>query len=326
MFKYMIGLDGGGSKTRLICVDSNGNRIAETRTAGIYCRQDGVAAVIERLHQGLDELFQTAGITDTNEVFAGFGMPGYGENKKSDAEAVEAISRSFSPLRILFQNDVACAWAGATALQSGINLIAGTGSMSYGCDDSGRTARGGGWSEYFSDEGSGYWLGKKALELFAKQSDGRADKGPLYGIVRQHFGLDDDFEIVEHVESGIAGSRKETAELQSVLLAAARAGDSQALAAYAEAARELALVVYGAYRQLDFSGRPVRVSFVGGLINIGDLIVHPLKREIASLIPDAVFAEPLLGPCEGAILYAAQHYIPDELASVKEKLLAGAGI
>ena len=326
MPKYMIGIDGGGSKTRLICVDRNGNTVAEARTAGTYCRQDGVDTVIERLRQGMDEIFRSAGITDTNEVFVGFGMPGYGENKKNDAEAVEAISRAFSPLRILFQNDVACAWAGATALQSGINLIAGTGSMSYGCDDSGRTARGGGWSEYFSDEGSGFWLGKKALELFAKQSDGRAERGPLYNIVRSHFGLDDDFELVEHVESGIAGSRKKTAELQTVLLAAARAGDPQALAAYAEAARELALVVYGAYRQLDFSGKPVRVSFVGGLVNIEDLIVNPLKREIAGMIKDVVFAEPLLGPCEGAILYAAQHYIPDELAAVKEKLLTVVGI
>ncbi|NLT97958.1 MAG: hypothetical protein GXW96_07410, partial [Christensenellaceae bacterium] len=226
----------------------------------------------------------------------------------------------------LFRNDVACAWAGATALQSGINLIAGTGSMSYGCDDSGRTARSGGWSEYFSDEGSGFWLGKKALELFAKQSDGRAEKGPLYDIVRRHFKLDDDFEIVEAVESGIAGSRKKTAELQLLLLSAARAGDSQALAAYDEAARELALIVYGAYRQLDFSGKPVRVSFTGGLINIEDLIVVPLKREVARLIPGAVFEETLLSPCEGAILYAAQHYSPDELISIKEKLLAKAGM
>ncbi|MFR7490817.1 MAG: BadF/BadG/BcrA/BcrD ATPase family protein [[Ruminococcus] torques] len=54
--------------------------------------------------------------------------------------------------------------------------MAGTGSIAYGQNKFGTEARAGGWDDGFSDEGSCYWLGKKALELFSKESDGRVKK------------------------------------------------------------------------------------------------------------------------------------------------------
>ncbi|NLT96632.1 MAG: hypothetical protein GXW96_00490, partial [Christensenellaceae bacterium] len=103
MPSYFIGIDGGGSKTRLICIDRDGNTVAEAKVAGTYYRQDGVDAVIERLRQGMDELYHAAGIKGiaAEEVIVGFGMPGYGENKKSDDAAVKAIQRAVHPLRII---------------------------------------------------------------------------------------------------------------------------------------------------------------------------------------------------------------------------------
>ena len=47
----------------------------------------------------------------------------------------------------------------------------------------------------FSDEGSCYWLGKKALELFSKESDGRVKKGKLLEIFRYNFNLKNDLTL-----------------------------------------------------------------------------------------------------------------------------------
>ena len=87
---------------------------------------------------------------------------------------------------------------GILGLSSGINLVAGTGSIAYGRNDAGEEARAGGWDERFSDEGSCYWLGMKSLELFfSKESDGRAEKGALLEIFRNRFELKCDFDIID---------------------------------------------------------------------------------------------------------------------------------
>ncbi len=315
--RYFIGIDGGGSKTKLLCLDTNGTVVAETGAGSTYYRQDGVEAVIATLHAGLDPIFDIVG---KDEVGICFGMPGYGENKKGDEGAGAQIAAAFSPVPMFFENDVACGWAGALALTPGVSIVGGTGSMSYGRDANGNAARCGGWSEFFSDEGSGYWLGKKALELFSRQGDGRAPKGPLYGLVREHFKLDDDYEIVAIVEKEIAPFRKNTAELQMVLLNAARAGDESALQAYAQSAEELARIVCGCASQLNFGGEPVHVSYVGGLFQIDDLILEPMERAIRKQM-QAVFQKPLLSPCEGAILFAAEAFAKVQLPALREKLL-----
>ena len=94
-------------------------------------------------------------------------------------------------------NDSAAGWAGSLGLEEGINLVAGTGSIAYGQNKFGTEARAGGWDDGFSDEGSCYWLGKKALELFSKESDGRVKKGKLLEIFRYNFNLKNDFDLID---------------------------------------------------------------------------------------------------------------------------------
>jgi N-acetylglucosamine kinase-like BadF-type ATPase len=317
MIRYLIGIDGGGTKTKMLCIDLSGRRVAKARVSGTYYRQDGISSVIKKLCDGVDEL--TSEI-DRSETAICFGMPGYGETPEKDRAASEAIAKALAPASVCFVNDANCAWAGAFALNDGVNIVAGTGSIAFGRDRKGTTARCGGWSEFFSDEGSGYWLGKRALELFSKQSDGRLPKGPLYEGMRSHFRLETDYDIIDIVERNVARSRKNTATLQRVLLKAAKEGDASALSVYEEAVRELAAIALSVGSQLDFSGDKIPVSCTGGLFQIEDLILEPLKHQIEAKV-DAVFLPPMLPPCAGAALLAAKDFIPDKLDQVKEGLL-----
>jgi N-acetylglucosamine kinase-like BadF-type ATPase len=87
-----------------------------------------------------------------------------------------------------------CGWAGSLLCRDGISIVAGTGSIGYG-ERAGAAARSGGWGELFSDEGSAYWIACRGLNLFARMSDGRAEPGPLYEIVRQASGIGDDLDL-----------------------------------------------------------------------------------------------------------------------------------
>ena len=104
----------------------------------------------------------------------------------------------------------------------------------------------------FSDEGSCYWLGKKALELFSKESDGRVKKGKLLEIFRYNFNLKNDFDLIDIFDEVYKNNRTKTAELQKLLLQAAMQGDEEAIRLYEAAAEELALIIGAVYRKLEF--------------------------------------------------------------------------
>jgi len=311
---YLIGIDGGGSKTKLMCFDESGRLLSETAVGTTYYRQIGVEGVIKTLKKALGEL----GI-DLRGSLIGFGMPAFGENKE-DAKAVFDIQKAFPDLTIHFENDVYCAWAGATDFSPGSIIECGTGAMSVGRDRSGRFARSGGWGEFFSDEGSGYWLGKKALEIFSKESDCRLPKGALYRLMRERLNLKDDFDIIDIIDSEYADYREKIAGIQMVLLEAQKLGDKAATEAYAQAVREVTLIALGTLRQLDFGSGTVDISYVGGLFNEKELFLHPFITEINKHCKANVHP-PKLSPCHGALLFALEKFDKEKFEEIKRKWL-----
>jgi len=311
---YFIGIDGGASKTRFALIDEKGRAVAERASSGTSYIELGIDAVSITLIRGIDELCRDIGRENVRGVC--FGMPCYGEQQGADAEAAREIERALAPMPVYIINDVAAAWAGALALKSGIIVLAGTGSMAWGRDRSGIMKRCGGLPNFFSDEGSGYWLGRRTLEVFSKQSDGRLPRGELYEIVRERFALSADIDIVVKLDE-MGYTRKNIAALQLLLMEAALKGDESALSLYEEAALELALLAKGLRATIDLEpGSPL--SYAGGLWGAGELIMRPFREAVSSL--DLVFTEPALSPVFGAVLLAAEHFEPDGLEEVKKGL------
>lgn len=316
MAKYYIGIDGGGSKTKFICFDQAGWECGTATTIGTYCAQDGIDAVLNRLKDGISRCLPE----ETTDVLIGFGMPAYGENRELDALAEKKIREAFSPTQIYIDNDSAIGWAGSLAMEPGISVVAGTGSIAYGRDSSGRTERCGGWHEFFSDEGSGYWLGKQLLQLFSQQSDGRLPKTALYDLVRSELELNDDFDIISLVNQRYTRSRKDTAALQKMLLEAARRDDPHAISCYDRASEELSKLIVTVLNKLDFpEGEKVTVSFQGGLFSIPDLIRNPVAQKVSTAaVPREInFCQPKLDPCRGAVLLAIAKLEPENLETMR---------
>ena len=252
---------------------------------------------------------------DAEDVAICFGMPAYGEHKILEEAASTIISETFAPMKICYVNDGVVAWAAATGMMPGVIVVAGTGSISYGKDKFGNWSRCGGWLEFFSDEGSGYWLGKRLLNIFSKQSDGRLPRTQLYEIVRKHFSIEDDFEICELVEHQISPYRKETAALQTLLLTSAREGDPFARKCYDEATDELAALVISNIRKLHFDDEDIiNISYSGGLFSIDDLIRDSLFQKLAALLGTERinFHSPIMTPCEGAVMLAMENFCTED--------------
>jgi len=311
--EYFIGIDGGGTKTALCAVntlDFSPSYTATSGTAWRECGFEGVAAKIKEAAYRLSSDRKIAGMV--------MGLPCYGESIEGDYALEQAIHKAFPGVSAYITNDVEVGWAGSLGLEPGINIVAGTGSIGFGRDGKGKSVRVGGWSEFFGDEGSCYWIGRKILEFFSKQADGRLPKDPLYDTVSRYFKLDNDYAVCDVIHGEYIQSREKVAQLQLLAKEAAHLGSPTAISLYKDAVSELSDIVYAIRNQLEFRCEPVLVSYTGGLFKSEDFVLPIFKQKIeemgAELIPPRFTAD------EGAMLLAFERFCPENLNRAKKAL------
>ena len=307
MTDFFLGCDGGGTKTDLVVITGEGRLAGYLQFPSTYyllSRSRGIELVSDVLDEAVPAVCARAGIAPGDVRFAFFGLPGYGEVQtdvpRIDAAAAQALQHS----RFRCDNDMVCGWAGSLAGADGINVIAGTGSMTYG-RRAGADVRVGGWGELFGDEGSGYWIGIRALRAFSKMSDGRAERGPLHDVLRRDLALDADTDLIGLVLHQWQGARQQIAALAPAVREAAISGDRCAQAILTAAAAELVGLVDATRRRLGFKpGDVVPVSYSGGIFAMPE-ILDSFLAGISALPASFRVRKPRYAPVIGAALYAS---------------------
>jgi N-acetylglucosamine kinase-like BadF-type ATPase len=304
-----LGVDGGGTKTALVLIDSDGAVRATHLAPGCYYLSIGLDGVRTLIADAVGSVLAKAALRAEDVAFGFFGLPAYGEDSNLIASLNRLPERCLPAGRYLCGNDMICGWAGSLLCRDGISIVAGTGSICYG-ERNDASARSGGWGELFSDEGSAYWIACRGLNAFSRMSDGRAARGPLYGIVRQSLGITDDLDVCAHVFTRLGGDRARIAQLCQWVTEAAQAGDESALAIVRQAAAELALMVDATRRRLGFTPEePVAVSYSGGVFdNVGALLLDPFTAALEAHPSRHQVSAPVLPPSIGAALYAAKRH------------------
>jgi N-acetylglucosamine kinase-like BadF-type ATPase len=305
MARY-LGVDGGGSKTAFALIDYAGRVLARATAPTSYYFNDGFDVVERVLAQGVSDICGQAGIETADIDAAFFGIPGYGE-ASGDVERLDAVpGLVLGHDRYSCNNDMVCGWAGSLACEDGINVISGTGSMTYG-ERQGVGHRVGGWGELFGDEGSAYWIAAQGLNAFSRMSDGRLARGPLYTLVKDHLRLAGDLDVVSLVIDTWKGNRSSIAALSTTVCEAARAGDAVAARILSDGAEELVTLIETTRKLVGFTDQEtVPVSYSGGMFSdegflarfLTALQEQPAKYDLQ---------RPLLDPALGAALYAAKH-------------------
>src|SRR5512143_3890881 len=171
MIDLVVGVDGGGSKTRVILADAEGNHLADVTGGGSAMapgRADHCADVIGEL---VRQAVQTAEVGQHLKVLVA-GVAGVGREPEARALAVALEDLELAD-EVIVQGDGEIALSDAFGNGPGVMLIAGTGSIAYGRGPSRVLARCGGWGPAFGDEGSGAWIGRKSLGIVASAADGR---------------------------------------------------------------------------------------------------------------------------------------------------------
>ena len=314
---YYLAVDAGGTKAAYAICDANGRVQALCECSGLTPPDMERPQIIDALENGIARASQQAGISRDEIAAAVIGMPCFGESDAGDKKIIASCEQAFIGIEHSVVNDAEVAWAGSFAMQPGINIVCGTGTIAFGRDKFGNAARCGGWSYHFSDEGSGYWLGKRLLHLFCKQADGRLPRSHVYDIVRERMGLNNDFEVIDIAERDYIPVRAQVASLQRWLLDAAKLGDSSALEAYRDAASEIAMCIKGIGAKLQFDGS-LKISYSGGIFNVGAPLMAPLKSILPA--PDYEWMTPLAPPWAGGLMMAMS-LIHNDTTEAKDNLI-----
>jgi N-acetylglucosamine kinase-like BadF-type ATPase len=301
-----LGVDGGGSGTALCLISAEGEVLASSEAPSCYYLDaadgEGVELVRRVLADAVPEVCAVAGVEPAAITAAFFGLPAYGEVSADVPELDDAPRAALGHDRYSCGNDMICGWAGSLGLADGINVISGTGSMTYGRRGA-AGIRAGGWGELFGDEGSGYWIGVEGLRAFSQMSDGRLPAGPLLGVLREKLDLAADLDLVDVVLNRWRGSRRAVAALSRTVVEAARLGDVAASRIVRGAAVELVRLVEATREGLGFpSSARIPVSYSGGVLTAPEVLA-----EFTELLGDGFdLRTPLYSPVIGAALYAAQ--------------------
>ncbi len=290
---YYIGIDGGGTKTLFSLFDNVGNLVKQHIEGTCHFAQVGYDGLEKVLENGIDELTK-----DLNEPYAvGLGLAGYGREQTVRKNIEISVQKVLKDTPYALHNDAFIALQGALDGKDGILVIAGTGSIAISLFD-GKEDRSGGWGFAIGDEGSAYWIGRKILAEFSKQSDGRKPKTPLYQLVKDYTQVEDDADLISYVIKTLENKRENVAKFAMLCSEGANMNDENCLAIYDEVASEIVSMIHTLAAKVNH--QEVYVSYTGGVWKSKNVLVPKIKT---MLQPHIHLIDPIHTPDYGAYLY-----------------------
>ncbi len=294
---YVLGVDGGGTKTLALLADLDGNVLAR----GLSGPSNYNAVGFEAACLALESAIRMAWKDHPGEISAlCLGLAGAG--RKEDIEKFQNWAvKKFPKTVVKVASDAENLLMAGAPTGPALALICGTGSIVYGRTASGEIIRSGGWGYLFGDEGSGYAIGVAALRAVMVAHDGRGTKTLLSELVLQRYDLHTPPELVP-VIYGAESPRTVVAALSELVEQAAGQADLVAKAILDASAQELARAIAAVYPKLGTSSVPLVIT--GGTILHGKYLQDAFHRtcETVGLAFEAI--RYVDEPAEGALQLA----------------------
>ena len=228
----------------------------------------------------------------------GVGAPGAMDAPAPARRLAEQLARSLPVRTVAVTSDAITSHAGALGGKPGVVLAAGTGAVTVAIGPAGEFRRVDGWGPWLGDEGSGAWLGRCGLQAAARAGDGRGPATVLSEAAMRQFGSIG--ELAAKLGSDPNPARSMAAFAPAVA-EAARDDDLVAVQLIEAGAAALARSMIAAASALQ-TPEPVIGVIIGGLVNLGSVLLDPLRANI-----ERSGANLQLRPAEGTSIDGARH-------------------
>ena len=272
---FFLGVDGGGTRTRVALADRAGNECARAEgppTLVDPANPDATLAVIEDLSR---EVVSKVG-ADLPVAALWAGIAGAG-TEPTRGVVETALREAGLASRTAVGGDAEATFHDVFPTGPGILLISGTGSIALGRGVGGSRLRVGGWGAHMGDEGSGFRIGRSALRALAQGEDGRGASTDLRDPVLNVLEVAAPPDLIKWM----ATARKaDVASLVPLICEWAEAGDQVAETIIEEAVDELVAHVRTLIRRLEPWPTTPEVALAGGLIEEAG----PLRTRVTQAI------------------------------------------
>jgi glucosamine kinase len=304
MAQLVVGVDGGGSKTHVVLANGRGKELGSLIGDGSAVRPGEALASAETIGALVRDALTNAEITDKPSLLVA-GVAGTGREKERKAllRALQGEGLA-DEVQVVTDADIALADAfGAEG--AGILLVAGTGSVAYGRGPAGAFRRCGGWGPDVGDEGSGAWIGRRALSVVTSSADEREPETRLMGALMTALEL----ETIEDIIPWAANATpRDLAAIAGHVITLAADRDLRANSICTLAAEELVVHIRTLARQLFVDERAAfPVALAGGLMTRGSFMRRLVEHRIKTAVPGAQLHGEEVIPARGAVKLALAH-------------------
>ncbi|MCL1796686.1 MAG: hypothetical protein FWG37_07345 [Clostridia bacterium] len=289
---HYLSLDGGGSECRALLYDENGP-LGYGCAGGTNTNFTSLKACRSNIEQCLDQAFAGCAVPRIDTAYAVLVGP--------NEVLAEVLSGRTEVGRMVHIEEGRAGLLAGALRKSGIAALSGTGSDAfyYGSGDKTRVV--GGLGSILGDQGSGFWIGRKAIRAALAYGEGWGRETILLPMLYEAWGLTDKWEIVQAVYGGDAPFRK-VASFVPVVAKAARLGDSVALSCFEEAGARMAEQTLVLARRPDIPRADRVCVCCGGAWKAHPAMVRAFERRMADEYPDLPIRRPLYEPVMAGVV------------------------
>ena len=304
--RYLLGIDGGGSKTQAVVTDETGRLLGEGTTGCGNHQVNGVQLALDNIRWAGEQAMAAAGLVPGDVSFTQFGLAG------ADREKDFAILREALTTLSWGSWDLVCDTLIGLRTGSdhpyGVILICGSGTNAAGVNRAGKFMQTGGFGYLYGDTAGGAYMAVETFRAAVRAWEGREQPSLLTDMVIRFFGYATMealfYDFLDHDVSDLPG------ELTVVLHEAAAQGDKVARAILNRTGHELGLAANSVIKRLGgFPDEHVPIVLSGSVFQKGrspDLL-DALSTTIRTCHTDYSLVIPDMDPVYGAILLAMDH-------------------
>ena len=303
---YVIGVDGGGTKTISALADLNLKILKIAKTGPSNLRNVGIEEAVLNISKAILKVIK--GIKEKNILSIFIALAAVEEEFKSEKEKIKReifknpkISKALRG-DIEIVSDQIAAFRAGTDEKDGLVLIAGTGSVCHGRRGK-KEVKTGGWG-WANDEGSGFWAGQKGYQAIFKDLDGRGPKTKITKLVFKEWKLKNKEDLMKKIYG--KDSIRNISLISKTVDKASQMGDKVARKILEEAGEELSILAISVIKRLNFHNKKFPLVLIGAMFK-SKIILNKLKKEIKKLAPRTEFIFPKEEPVIGAIKLAIEN-------------------
>jgi len=297
---FFLGIDGGGTKTRCI-IGEEESELGVGTSSSSKVQRVGEACARTALAGAVNEACVQAGISPRQIARSCAGITGAA--RPEIAGVMRDLMTSIVGGQVEIVGDIEVAFEDAFGSGAGVMLIAGTGSIAYGRNENGDTARAGGWGYPFSDEGSGQWIGAEAVREALRALD-RGQSSELLSGLMEKLGATNFEDFIVRLN---ANPSVDFASLFPTVLAASDRDDSSAFEILRRAGQELCGMA-GTVIERRFRDQSVSVAVHGGVFASSAIVRKCFSLELKSRYPKAALLDREVDPARGALERARREF------------------